>query len=255
MNDAPKIQPWHGETIGDSGASIIWLHGWGQDLTAFSRLAGLFSETAHNRLFDQPGFGKTPISIVGNGTRDYAEELAAILDGTGRHIFVGHSFGVRVSIQLAAHHPDLVAGIVGIAGAGLQKKRSLAFRLRAKSLQTWGKTTRLIDRTFGTGLRAKFEQRFGSADYRNAGDMRPTLVKVVNEDLTDEASHVACPVCLIYGALDTETPPEFGARYQKLMKNAEFHTLEGYDHWDILTRGAYQCEAVIKRFLEKNDLS
>lgn len=85
--------------------------------------------------------------------------------------------------------------------------------------------------------------------------MRPTLVKVVNEDLSSEARGVTCPVCLIYGALDTETPPEFGERYQKLMNKAEFHTLEGYDHWDILTRGAYQCEAVMKRFLEKNSLT
>lgn len=222
---------------------------------AFGRLADLFSGDAQNQLFDQPGFGKTAISVVGNGTRDYAEELADILEGTGPHIFVGHSFGVRVSIQLAAHHPELVAGIVGIAGAGLQKKRSIGFKLRAKLLQTWGKATRVIDRTFGSTLRAKFEARFGSADYRNAGDMRPTLVKVVNEDLSPEAGQISCPVCLIYGALDTETPPEFGERYQKMMKNAELHTLEGYDHWDILTRGAYQCEAVIKRFLEKNGLT
>ncbi len=254
MTNSSKTQPWHSETIGSNGASIIWLHGWGQDHTAFSRLAGLFSNTFRNRLFDQPGFGKTPITLVGNGTREYAEELASILEGTGPHVFVGHSFGVRVSIQLAALHPEMVAGIIGIAGAGLQKKRSIGFKLRAKSLQTWGKTTRIIDRLLGTKMRPRFEQRFGSADYRNAGDLRPTLVKVVNEDLSREAQRVTCPVCLIYGAMDTETPPEFGERYQRLMKNAQFHSLEGYDHWDILTRGAYQCEAVIKRFLEKNDL-
>lgn len=254
MTSTSKTRPWHSETIGNSGASIIWLHGWGQDHTAFGRLAGLFSNAARNQLFDQPGFGKTPITLVGNGTREYAEELASILEGTGPHVFVGHSFGVRVSLQLAANHPEMVAGIVGIAGAGLQKKRSIGFKLRAKSLQTWGKATRIIDRLLGTKMRSRFEQRFGSADYRNAGDMRPTLVQVVNEDLSREAQRVICPVCLIYGALDTETPPEFGERYQMLMKNAEFHSLEGYDHWDILTRGAYQCEAVIKRFLEKNDL-
>lgn len=255
MTGTPEFKTWHSETLGNNGPSIIWLHGWGQDLTAFSRLAALFSNTARNQLFDQPGFGKTPINVVGNGTHEYAEELAKMLDGTGPHIFVGHSFGVRVSVQLAAHHPNLVAGIVGIAGAGLQKNRSLGFKLRAKSIQSWGKSTRFIDRLFGTKLRAQFEDRFGSADYRNAGDMRPTLVKVVNEDLSPEARRVTCPVCLIYGALDTETPPEFGERYQKLMDNAEFHTLEGYDHWDILTRGAYQCEAVMKRFLEKNSLT
>lgn len=240
---------------GSGEPSFIWLHGWGQDLSAFERLSTLMENCGSHQLYDQPGFGKTPIQSVGDGTLDYADKLAKLLEGTGPHIFVGHSFGVRVSIQLANHHPHLVRAIIGIAGAGLKKKRSLAFKTRAKIIQSWGKTTRVLDGIFGTGLRARFEEHFGSADYRNAGDLRPTLVKVVNEDLTPEAQKVTCPTCLIYGALDTETPPEFGARYEALMANAELHTLEGYDHWDILSRGAYQCEAVMKRFLEKNGLS
>ncbi len=252
MVDDDGHKEWHSAKKGEGQPSFIWLHGWGQDLTAFDRLSDLMVGAGTHTLYDQPGFGETPIAKAGDGTEDYADRLATLLEGTGPHIFVGHSFGVRVSIQLAARHPQLVSGIIGIAGAGLKRKRSLAFKARAKIIRTWGQLTRLIDRLFGTGLRAQFENRFGSADYRNAGELRTTFVKVVNEDLSPQAQATECPVCLIYGEHDSETPPEFGMRYQKLMKNAEFHELPGYDHWDILTRGAYQCEAVIKRFLEKN---
>ena len=246
-----NVEPWHEIQVGDTGPSFIWLHGWAQDHSAFEKLASLFSATGRHRLFDQPGFGKTPIANPEAGTRDYADQLAVILKGTGTHIFVGHSFGVRVSIQIAANHPELVAGIVGIAGAGLQRKRSLTFKIRARAVRTWGQITRLLDRLFGTKLRTAFEDRFGSADYKNAGELRTTFVKVVTEDLSPEAEKAACPVCLIYGANDSETPPELGQRYAAIMPDAEFNELPGFDHWDILTRGAYQCEAIIKQFLTK----
>ncbi len=115
--------------------------------------------------------------------------------------------------------------------------------------------TRLIDRLFATSLRTNFEARFGSAGYRSAGALRTTFVKVVTEDLSPQAAKTTCPVCLIYGENDTETPPEFGRRYAEIMPNAKFHELPGFNHWDILTRGAYQCEAIIKQFLDKSNLN
>lgn len=250
---AGQGEAWHEKEAGEGSPSFVWLHGWGQDLTAFERLSGLFGGVGHHRLFDQPGFGKTPIMNAEDGTQDYADRLAAILKGTGPHVFVGHSFGVRVSIRMAAQHPELVQAIVGIAGAGLKRKRSPLFRLKAMLIRNWGKLTRVLDRLFGTKLRAGFEERFGSADYKSAGSLRTTFVKTVNEDLSPVAAKAGCPVCLIYGEGDTETPPEFGARYAKIFKDAEFHEVPGFNHWDILDRGAYQCEAIIKRFLKKID--
>ena len=246
---------WHEINKGEGAPSFIWLHGWGQDLTAFERLSALFAKTGSHRLFDQPGFGQTPIIDAEDGTEGYADKLAAQLKGTGPHIFIGHSFGVRVSIRLAAKHPELVAGIVAIGGAGLKRKRSLGHKLRASLIRQWGKLTRVLDSLFGTALRTRFEDRFGSADYKNAGPLRTTFVKTVNEDLAPLARTLTCPVCLIYGEKDTETPPEFGRRYASLVPEAELHILPGFDHYDILGRGAYQCEAVITRFLEKYKLS
>ena len=249
---APQPDPaWHEVVVGNDGPSFIWLHGWGQDHSAFNKLAPLFAKNGRHRLFDQPGFGKTPIVNPEADTHDYADRLAQLLAGTGPHIFVGHSFGVRVSIQMAANHPELVSAIIGIAGAGLQRKRSLLFKIKARTIKLWGQSTRVLDRFFGTSFRAGFETKFGSEGYKSAGALRTTFVKVVTEDLSPQAAKAKCPVCLIYGANDTETPPEFGQRYADLMPDAEFHELVGFDHWDIMSRGAYQCEAIIKQFLGK----
>lgn len=242
---------WHHTTHGQEGQSFVWLHGWGQDKLGMERLAGLFGSDGVHRLFDQPGFGKTPMLQEGAGTADYADALAAELEaiGGGPHVFVGHSFGGRVSVQMAVRHPHLVKAIILIAGAGLRKRRSPAFKLRAAGLRILGKLAGVSDKLFGTTLRDAYVARFGSTDYKNAGKLRATFVAVVNEDLTPEAKQVRCPALLVYGAEDTETPPEFGRRYESLMPIARFEEVRGFGHLDILTRGAYQCEALIKTFL------
>lgn len=217
------------------------------------RLADLIAkEGGRHLIFDQPGFGQTGRLFDGAGTADYADALAGQLQsfGPGPFVFVGHSFGGRVSVQMAAKHPTLVKAIILIGGAGLKRQRSLYFRIRAFLLKTLGRLARLSDAVFKTGLRDAYVERFGSADYKNAGPLRPTFVKVVNENLVAEAKATRCPALLIYGAEDTEAPPEIGRKYEQLMPIARFVEVKGFNHWDILTRGAYQCEALIKTFLK-----
>ena len=72
----------------------------------------------------------------------------------------------------------------------------------------------------------------------------------VNEDLSAAARKTQCPTLLIYGSEDTETPPEIGRKYETLIPIARYEELPGYGHNDILSRGAYQCEALIKAFLK-----
>ncbi len=243
---------WHYEQVGNAGPSFVWLHGWGQDGASLLRLAELFKTEGQHRVYDQPGFGKTDRLADGAGTEDYADALALELAdiGPGPHIFIGHSFGGRVSVQMAARHPHLVKAIILIGGAGLQRRRSLVFRLKALMLKTLGRLARLSDKVLGTSFRDAYVARYGSADYKNAGPLRPTFVKVVNENLVPEAKAVRCPALLIYGSDDTEAPPEIGRKYEQLMPIARFTEVKGFNHWDILTRGAYQCQALIKSFLK-----
>ena len=234
---------------------IVWLHGWGQTGESLLPLARLFSHQAHNHVPDLPGFGQTPMLHEGASSADYADALYQVLNklgiGTRRPVLIGHSFGARVAIRFAARYPESLGGIVLIAGAGLKRRRSLGFRLRAQALRMVGKSARLLDSLFKSNLQTAFRTRFGSADYRNAGLLRGTLVSVVNEDLTEQAQQVNVPTLLIYGAEDDATPPEFGERYKSLIPDATLHVLQGFGHLDVLNRGAWQCQSLIEGFLER----
>lgn len=243
----------HHITFGTSeDDTFVWLHGWGQNHSSLSRLAQLFKGQGRHYLFDLPGFGKSAKLVDGAGTLDYADQLAVELKAiTDRPcILVGHSFGGRVAVQMAAHHAEQVKAIIIIGGAGLQRRRSITHKIRAFALRTLGKLAWLCDSLFKSNFRQAYSNKFGSADYKAAGDLRPTFVRVVNEDLINEASSAKCPALLIYGAEDSEAPPEIGRKYESLMQSAVYHEIEGFGHLDILYRGAYQCQALINDFLK-----
>jgi pimeloyl-ACP methyl ester carboxylesterase len=230
---------------------LIWAHGWGHTHRAFLGLAESVRRSASSLLLDFPGFGASPPPPAVWGTADYADAAAEWLATLppGRRVWIGHSFGCRVGLQLAARHPDAVQGLFLIAAAGLPPQRSLAARVRIAVRRSAFRIARRL--TPEGPARDRLRQRFGSADYRQAGAMRPILVKTVSEDLSEAARAVRCPVVLVYGENDRETPPEIGVRLQHLIPDAQLHVLRGFDHWTVLTEGQHQLAHRLGEFLER----
>jgi pimeloyl-ACP methyl ester carboxylesterase len=98
----------------------------------------------------------------------------------------------------------------------------------------------------------RLRARLGSSDYRNAGSLRRILTKVVNEDLTHTAALLKCPVLLVYGDKDSETPPEIGKRFSQLIPGSKLVVLHGFDHLSILTEGRHQLVRHILEFMKDN---
>lgn len=237
--------------MGGDTSQIAWLHGWGLTHESLVPLAGLYERSHGNHLFDLPGFGRTNMLDIGAGTEDYAAAMAGALKllNCGPYVLVGHSFGCRVAVRVAAQYPELVDRLVLIAAAGIPRDRSIRERMRGKAIKFLGKLAGLADKLTGGEYRARWAKRYGSLDYRNAGLLRETFVKVVNEDLSDVAAGLSQKVLLICGADDAEAPPNISEKYAAILPNAELHLLQGFDHWDILQRGKHQCQRLIDDFL------
>jgi pimeloyl-ACP methyl ester carboxylesterase len=239
---------------GDSASGaplLVWGHGWGHTHAAMLPLAQATGRTAHSILLDFPGFGASPAPPAPWGTEDYANAVAEWLGGLPprRRIWVGHSFGTRVGLQLAARHPSLIDGLFLIAAAGLPPRRTLPEAARI-AVRRWA--FRLARRLTPEGpARDRLRDRFGSADYRQAGALRPILVKAVNENLTNAARAVRCPALLVYGDRDAETPPEIGARLNALMPRSRLVVLRGFDHWSVLSDGRHQVAQLLGEFMEQ----
>ncbi|MGD9615940.1 MAG: alpha/beta fold hydrolase [Alphaproteobacteria bacterium] len=236
-----------------AGASplLIWAHGWGHTHRDMLPLAEAAARSSASVLLDLPGFGASPLPPAAWGTEDYADAAADWLARrpAERRVWIGHSFGCRVGLQLAARHPGLVNGLFLIAAAGLPRTRSLPERVRIAARRWAFRTARHL--TPEGPARDRLRARFGSADYTSAGALRPILVKAVNEDLTEVARAVRVPTVLVYGDRDTETPPEIGDRLNRLIPQSRLVVLRGFDHWSVLTDGRHQIVQRLSEFVEQ----
>jgi pimeloyl-ACP methyl ester carboxylesterase len=230
---------------------LIWAHGWGQTHQAMLPLAQAMRRIANSSVLDLPGFGASPMPPAVWDTADYADAAADWLGGLphGKRIWIGHSFGCRVGLQLAARHPEAIDGLFLIAAAGLQRRRTLPQRIRYTSRRWAYRIARQI--TPEGPARDRLRARYGSSDYQLAGAMRPILVKAVTEDLTDIAAKVRCPTVLAYGEQDRDTPPEFGERFSRLIPGSRLIVLRGFDHLNILTDGRHQITQRLTEFVEQ----
>jgi pimeloyl-ACP methyl ester carboxylesterase len=174
--------------------------------------------------------------------------VAPVLDELAAPVVViGHSFGGRVALHLAAAHPDKVAALVLTGVPNLVRrtapaaKAPLAFRV-AKSLHRKG----LVKDEKMEELR----RRHGSADYRNAPSplMRDVLVRVTNEDYEEQLRALRCPVELVYGEQDTAAAPEMARRAIELVGGgrAELTVLPGVDHFTPVKAPEALAEAIRK---------
>ena len=240
---------------GDSAAgapALIWAHGWGHTHRNMLSLAKPMQRTAGSVLVDLPGFGASPAPVEAWSTADYADAIAEWLgsEPQERRVWIGHSFGCRVGLQLAARHPALLDGLFLIAAAGLPPRRALSARLRVAARRWAFRFARAV--TPEGPARDRLRARFGSADYRAAGPLlRSILVKAVSEDLSEVARAVRIPVTLLVGDRDRDTPPELSERFHRLIPQSRLVVLRGFDHFSVLTEGRHQIVQRLAEFVEQ----
>lgn len=161
------------------------------------------------------------------GADAYADIVAKILGSFDRPpVLVGHSFGGRVAVCLAAKHPDQVGDLVltGVPLIRLETGRKPPAAYRAVR---WLNEIGLI-----SDDRLEREKRSrGSADYRAAtGVMRDILVKVVNESYEGQLSRIQSPVHLLWGENDREVPVSVAESASALLSDVTLEVLPGVGH-------------------------
>jgi pimeloyl-ACP methyl ester carboxylesterase len=231
---------------------LVLLHGWGASRESLRAIGGLFQTTYRVHLLDLPGFGDAPPPASDWDTARYADLveqwLAARVDGP--FVLLGHSFGGRVALRVAARRPSQLRGLVLMGVPGLPAPVFSRVRFRRSAVRGLRRILALVRPLSGPAPLAWHTARFGSRDYLAAGPLRPILVRVVNEDLTESARKATCPALLIWGSDDTETPPALAYRYQRLMDGrASVVILPHKDHHLYTGTGAHLCAFLIRRWL------
>ena len=218
---------------------VLVLHGWGASIDAVGSvvdgLAGRFEVVA----VDLPGFGESAEPPAALDVGAYARFVLATCDELGlkRFSLVGHSFGARIGIVLAATHPDRIARMVLTGAAGIKPRRKPSYYAKVGVAKA-GRAVGAVGGAPGRRLQDRMRRRVASSDWLDATEaMRSTFRRVIAEDLSPHLPHIRASTLLVWGERDEDTPLWMGRRMEEEIPDAGLVVLDG-GHYAYAERAA-----------------
>ena len=246
----------HYELYGTGEKKVVLLHGWGCSGELMKSVGQHLSQDMTVLAVDFPAHGQSAQPPEPWGVPEFAaclKELLTKLNFLPCNV-IAHSFGGRVTIELAAADEKLFERIILTGAAGIRKPSD---GKSSKKTDTYKKLKKLVAvarkcRIFGS-LPDKWQealiQKYGSKDYAALSpEMRKTFVKVVNYDQTEKLSAIKNSTLLVWGDKDTETPLWMGQQMEKEIADSALVVLNGGTHFAYLEQAA-RFNAIARSFL------
>lgn len=218
----------------------IFLHGWGVEHTSIELFDNVLKE--ENSLFvDFPPFGKSGNNPKGWSIFTYANMIIKLCQKLNiqKYNLIGHSFGGRVSIIIAALCKEETNRLVLIDSAGVKPKRNIKFRLNVLRYK--------IRKRLGLDI-----SKYGSEDYKKLDEnMREVFKNIVNTHLETFMSMIRCRTLIVFGKDDRVTPVYMAYEIHKRIKTSKLVLVYGAGHFCFQEK-PLECCACLKKFLEEN---
>ncbi len=218
-----------------TGAPVLALHGWGASIASMQMVMDRLAPQGYQvHALDFPGFGQTPPPPEAWGVPEYTRFVVHYMDSIGleRANLIGHSFGGRVSIVMGADYPERVRRIVLTDSAGVITPPSTKSLMRQSVGRAVKGALSLPGLTvFKPAMEQWYRDRYGSEDYKNAGALRESFLKIVNEDLVPYAARIKASTLLVWGDLDQDTPLWQGQILEKTIPDAGLVVFNGAGHF------------------------
>lgn len=221
-------------TAGDSTKPLVlFIHGSPGSLSAFIHF--LKDSTLTERAFlittDRPGFGHSNFGWGEGSLAKQSEALKPILaryKGSRPIILVGHSLGGPLIVKMAMDYPELVDGLIIVAGSVDPK---------LEPNETWFRAplaTPFLSWILPRSLRASNEEIY---------HLKPELQK-----LLPYWKDIRCPVIVIQGQKDSLVPKENVDFIRKMLVNApvEYVLVDEMDHFVPWSNPELIHDAIIK---------
>jgi pimeloyl-ACP methyl ester carboxylesterase len=193
-----------------NGPPVMLIHGGASDsrdwVNTMEALAGHYGLYAPDLI----GFGLSERNSTGYYLSDFSEFLLGFIEKLGleRPALVGHSFGARVCLEVALHHPEKLSRLVLVDAAGL------------------GKVSR-----FGNALLTAF---WALRRLWRQPQPYPKFLSHDGEDpkwlCTDELPGLRVPTLIVWKRHDLYLPISIARRAEALIPGARLAVLPGYGH-------------------------
>ncbi len=230
-----------------SSKTILFLHGWGVDSQLWFKIVPELTKKNWSMYFlDLPGFGQSQIPDTMYDVDDYKRivyEFVKKMELKNVN-FVGHSFGGRITIKLAAENPNFLEKIILVDTAGIvtASKIKKITALFAKTISP------IFKLNFMKPIRKKFYFLIGS-EYLENEKLSKIFSKVVSENLTRLLTLIKKPTLIVWGKNDKITPLYYGELMYKLIPKSKFVIFENAGHFSFLDEPEEFAKELVK-FIE-----
>ncbi len=170
----------------DNAVDYLLIHGTPAHAGCWRRVAAAIPDSNIGKwiAIDRLGFGNST-NVMVTSLEEHGQSIADFIDKANlkRPILIGHSYGGPVALAVAAYHPELIGGVVLVAGAcDPYMKDSVGFRKWVHSL----------------GILVPRPWRYANKELLDlTGE---------NRKMEGQLSRVVCPVVAIHGTWDPVCP-------------------------------------------------
>lgn len=168
--------------------------------------------------------------------------------GIKKAIFIGHSFGGRVTAKFAVVHPEFVEKIVFTGSPLIRQKLSLKKRIVQKTIRKSQFFIHFAPQFLQKPIRWMLYRFIGEFDYYKAQKLRETFKNVVNENSSDYIPRIQAPSLVLWGENDRLALLEHGKKIAQTIPGASFDSIRNAGHGIPYTKPKLFAEKVT-RFL------
>jgi pimeloyl-ACP methyl ester carboxylesterase len=255
LNGAEVFLADYGKGCDPARSTVLFVHGAGMDHSVWPLQARHFAYRGWNALaVDLPGHGRSGGELLG-GVAAMADWLAGLIQALripAAHL-VGHSMGALIGLDLAARHPDRIAGLALLGAApkmpvhpALLEAAARPEPLAAALICDWG---------FGPaghfgGHKAPGSWMLGHALRLLGASSGPRLhadLVACNayEEGLQAAARLSCPTLIVAGAADRMTPARQAAKLAEAIQGARIVTLPACGHMMMVEQPDATLDALV----------
>lgn len=196
----------------EDGRRVILIHGIGRHSIIWNALLKDPPDTVEMLAVDRPGYGPAPLDWPQPSVPDQATLISSLLEPGA--VLVGYSYGGLIALQMAADHPEQVAGVLLVSSAfdpEIFTRNSFG-----SPVWTWGPIPWIIGKKW----------RQANAELYNLHGESRRIEQVL--------ARVQCPVFLLHGNQDRAVPRSGVSHYRRFLREGipvEVRIVPTAPHW------------------------